>query len=213
MSARDCQSHDQPRIPCGGTGRPKFRTGGAVGKLPESWRSRNHGRGDRSLIRFVGLILVAILIEGQAGAHEFYVSISKVKWDAGAEKLVVSVRVFSDNLQEGIENMGGPKLNLWTFREHGDSDKWVAGYIISRLEFTVNGREATLVFQEKSDALDATACLFHIEDVQQVRSIKVRNEILTELIDDQTNIVRFEINGNKKFMNLTKKRFQERVLF
>ena len=109
--------------------------------------------------------------------------------------------------------MGGPKLNLWTYQEHGDSDKWVAGYITSRLDFTVNGREAELVFQEKADALDAIACLFHIEDVQQVRSIEVRNEILTELLDDQTNIVRFDINGNKKFMNLTKKMFRAEVSF
>ena len=190
-----------------------LRYDGAVGQSLDPGKSRHHGWDAGILIRLVGLILAAVLISGQAVAHEFYVSISKVKWDADAKKLVVSVRIFSDNLQEGIENMGGPKLNLWTYQEHGDSDKWVAGYINSRLDFTVNGREVALVFQEKADALDATACLFHIEDVQQVRSIEVRNEILTELIDDQTNIVRFDIKGNKKFMNLTKKMFRAEESF
>ena len=206
---RSSSSFCQKLIRCSKT----LRYDGAVSPSLDPGKFRHHGWGAGSLIRLVGLILAAVLISGQAVAHEFYVSISKVKWDSDAKKLVVSVRIFSDNLQEGIENMGGPKLNLWTYQEHGDSDKWVAGYITSRLDFTVNGREAELVFQEKADALDAIACLFHIEDVQQVRSIEVRNEILTELLDDQTNIVRFDINGNKKFMNLTKKMFRAEVSF
>ena len=143
---RSSSSFCQKLIRCSKT----LRYDGAVSPSLDPGKFRHHGWGAGSLIRLVGLILAAVLISGQAVAHEFYVSISKVKWDSDAKKLVVSVRIFSDNLQEGIENMGGPKLNLWTYQEHGDSDKWVAGYITSRLDFTVNGREAELVFQEKA---------------------------------------------------------------
>jgi hypothetical protein len=159
----------------------------------------------------IGVILMAIA--PSVIAHEFFVSISKVKWVTEQQVVTVSVRVFTDNLQDGVVNMGGPQLNLWTENVHDDASEWVSRYILSKLDLTIDGVECSLQFQTMADALDATACLFHIKEIAAIETVKVRNEILTELIDDQANIVRFDIAGQKKFLNLNKKLSRDTVQF
>ena len=53
---------------------------------------------------------------------------------------------------------------------------------------------------------DVMVCYLEVPDVElsQTKSIQVQNEILTDLFDEQQNVVHFKINGNKKSFVLIK---------
>jgi len=140
-----------------------------------------------------------------AQAHVFYISITKVKWNGQYQRLDLSLRVFTDNLEEAVADAGGPPLNLWTGKEHAESDRFIADYIKSRLHFRINEHEMDLEYVGKADALDATACFFQIRAVPRVEKVEVENSILIDLYDTQANVVRFEVKDEKKFVNLNKK--------
>ena len=148
-----------------------------------------------------------------APAHVFYVSIARVKWIADDARLDISVRIFTDDLEEAIVAKGGPRLRLWTDRAHADRDRHVADYLVSRLAFRVNGVDRQLTYAGIEDALDATACLVQITGVDRVETIEVENRILIEMFDTQANVMRFEIGGEKKYVNLSKKTVTGTVRF
>ncbi len=145
-----------------------------------------------------------VCMPSPASAHEFYVSITRVKWHADEHRLDITVRIFTDDLEEAIVAEGGPRLRLWTGQAHVDRDLHVADYLASRLAFRINGAEGKLVYAGMEDALDATACLVQITDVDRVETIEVENRILIDLYDTQANVMRFEIGGEKKYVNLSK---------
>ncbi len=160
-------------------------------------------------LRFLLCLLFVPAIEPVAGAivapaHVFYVSITRVKWNAEEARLDVSVRIFTDDLEEAIMAEGGPRLRLWTGQAREDRDSHVSAYLLSRLAFRVNGQERELAWDGMEDALDATSCLVQITNVDRVESIEVENRILIEMFDTQANVMRFEVGGEKKFVNLGK---------
>lgn len=148
-----------------------------------------------------------------APAHVFYVSIARVKWNVNDARLDVSVRIFTDDLEVAIVAEGGPRLRLWTDQAHADRDRHVSDYLASRLAFRVNGADRPLTYAGMEDALDATACLVQITDVDRVETIEVENRILIDMFDTQANVMRFEVGGEKKFVNLSKKTVTGTVRF
>ena len=155
----------------------------------------------------------AVPVPAAAPAHVFYVSIARVKWNADDARLDISVRVFTDDLEEAIVAKGGPRLRLWTVQAHADRDRHVSEYLASRLAFRVNGVDRQLTYAGMEDALDATACLVQITGVDRVETIEVENRILIEMFDTQANVMRFEIGGEKKYVNLSKKTVTGTVRF
>ena len=155
----------------------------------------------------------AALGSATAPAHVFYVSIARVRWNADEARLDVSVRIFTDDLEEAIIAEGGPRLRLWTGQAHADRDRHVSDYLASRMAFRVNGADRQLTWAGMEDALDATACLVQITGVDRVETIEVENRILIDMFDTQANVMRFEIGGEKKYVNLSKKTFRGTVRF
>ena len=150
-------------------------------------------------------VIEPLLVPAPARAHVFYVSVTRVKWNADEARLDVSVRIFTDDLEEAIIAEGGPRLRLWTDQAREDRDRHVSDYLASRLAFRVNGADRPLTYAGMEDALDATACLVQITDVDRVETIEVENRILIDMFDTQANVMRFEVGGEKKFVNLSKK--------
>ena len=150
------------------------------------------------------LLVIPVFEAVPAQAHVFYVSITRVKWNAAEARLDVTVRIFTDDLEEAIVQAGGPRLRLWTDGAREDRDRHVADYLATRLAFRVNGEKRELAYVGMEDALDATACLVQITNVDRVETIEVENRILIDLYDTQANVMRFEVGGEKKYVNLSK---------
>jgi len=148
-----------------------------------------------------------------ATGHVFYVSGTKVKWNPQQDRLDLTVRNFTNDLEQAIKAQGGPELRLWTTGQHAESDRFVGGYLTSRIKFRIDGAERPLKYVGKADALDATACFLQIGNVKTVKTVEVENRLLIDLFDDQTNVVQFEIGNEKKFVNLTGKLYRDTVRF
>lgn len=154
---------------------------------------------------FLCLLFIPIIeLTPAASAHVFYVSITRVKWHVDESRLDVSVRIFTDDLEEAIVAEGGPRLRLWTDQAREDQDSQVAAYLAPRLTFRINGEERRWAYASMEDALDATTCLLQITNVDFVETIEVENRILIDLFDTQANVMRFEIVDEKKYVNLSK---------
>ena len=153
---------------------------------------------------FLCLLFIPLFEIAPVHAHVFYVSITRVKWNVDESRLDVSVRIFTDDLEEAIVAAGGPRLHLWTDQARKDRERQVAAYLASRLTFRINGEERQWSYTSMEDALDATTCFLQIANVNFVETVEVKNRILIDLFDTQANIMRFEVVDEKKYVNLSK---------
>jgi hypothetical protein len=141
-------------------------------------------------------LLLALAPPTGAGAsamcgHDLHVSYGA----AAVEGRVLSVRIrfFKDDLELALARRGGRPTTALAVGPEADAA--VLSYLKSHLTVEVAGRalEATLVGSGE-DELDREPVWWYavqFEAQAALSAFRVRNTLLTELFDDQTNIVKF----------------------
>jgi hypothetical protein len=76
----------------------------------------------------------------------------------------------------------------------------------SKLVLRADGKERAFVFLGKKYDNDLIICYMEIEDIDlpQRKTMEVENDILTDMFEEQQNIVHFRINGKKNSFVLVK---------
>ena len=152
------------------------------------------------------LIPVAALTGSPSGdrAHDFHVSVMRVDHNAGAQTLEVAVKLFIDDVETSVVLLGGPELKLGSAKEHPESDDFIFQYLNNRLAFSVDGEEKSLSYVGKEAEIDVLWCYFEVTDVPQVKELSLRNQLLLEQFEDQSNLVHIHVGGEQKSMLLRK---------
>ena len=83
----------------------------------------------------VSLLFIPLLQTEMAYPHVFYVSITRVKWDLSRTVLDISVRIFTDDLEEAILADQTRRLSLLRAKKKLNREDFVKDYIESRLAF------------------------------------------------------------------------------
>ena len=133
--------------------------------------------------------------------HEFHISKCMIDYAEDEKALQITLHIFLDDLEETIRNTGvKEKLNLCTEKEHADGDRYLLEYIEKFMSLQVNQKEAKYNYLGKEPSEDKLAawCYLEIENVQQLDELQVKYAVLTELFDDQKNIVQIKGPNKKK---------------
>ena len=140
-------------------------------------------------------------------AHDFHVSKCLIEYNEQEKALQISLHVFIDDLEEALRRQGADKLFICTEKEAADAEKYIDRYLKQNFVLEVNGRQAEYRFlgKEISDDLMAVWCYLEVLDVDQMEQLAVTNKILTEVFDDQKNIVSVFGPGNQKGLLLFQK--------
>ena len=137
--------------------------------------------------------------------HKYYISFTKIEYSEQAASLQIIMRVFTDDLQNGLDTQFSIKSELDTDRELDSSNNYIKGYIKDKFLIYVNDQKTVLNYLGKKYDKDETKLYIEIEQVPKINSIEVKNRMLMELFDDQQNIIKLNINGKKKSFILTGK--------
>lgn len=153
-----------------------------------------------------GVLIVLLPLFAFTVAHKFYVSVTNVNYADKDDALQITSRVFIDDLEAVLQERYGIEAGLATENESTLADEYLEKYLRKKFKIEINT-------QEKEYALigrkyDDDVCVFYLEvskiDLPNVTSIQIQNEILTDLYDDQQNVLHFKINGKKKSYVLLK---------
>ena len=135
--------------------------------------------------------------------HKFYVSISEVNHNAENASLEISMKIFTDDLEDALEV--GASKKIWLGdpeREVPETDSLLANYLERKLTFTVNGEAQTPIFIGKELEADVTWCYLEIKDVTDLKSIAIDNRLFLDLFDEQKNLVHIYANDKEKSLFL-----------
>ena len=137
----------------------------------------------------LGLVMLTLLICGGWLMHEFYVSLTEIRYNAQNESFEVSMRIFPDDLDRALLERTSIHTQLASELEHKEADSLLMVYLLEEFTMVVNGEELTLNYLGKEPESNAIWCYLESSKIAAPESITVRNTILTELFPDQVNII------------------------
>ena len=136
--------------------------------------------------------------------HDFYVSVCEAEHNPDLRQLEIKVKTFTNDYEEALLKHSGKKLGLDTSEEKADAYIIIEKYLREKIQISINGETVILSYWYHEYEADATWTHLIVEDICDIHEMQFRNEVLMELFDDQTNILRVEIGGKKQYVNLTK---------
>lgn len=136
------------------------------------------------------------------GDHDFHLSKCEINYKSEQQSIQISLHIFIDDLELGLEQLGADSLYVGTEKEEEDADSYIGKYINRSLKINSDGMDLqpTYLGKELSADLMAVWCYLEISDVASCDDLLITNKLLTELYDDQKNIVAFDSDiGTKQY--------------
>jgi hypothetical protein len=166
-------------------------------------------------MRKISLILASFfLLSGfKSGAHEFYLSVTEIEYNNEKQSLQIITRVFIDDFEDVLNERYGADLQLSEEAEEGAVAENISKYLKQKLRLQVNGEELQLNYLGKEYDADQLILYIEVENVAPFKKIEVTNEILTDLFDDQKNVVHVKVNDKTKSLLLMRQQETEKLTF
>lgn len=132
-------------------------------------------------------------------AHKFYVSVTNIEYSEKSQSFQIISRIFIDDLDLLLKERYGIEAKLNTEEEAKIANEYIARYFDAKLLLSVNGEQRKATFLGKRYEDDLILCFLELEYPQEdLQDITVQNDVLTDLFDEQKNLVHLKILGQKK---------------
>ena len=137
--------------------------------------------------------------------HPLHVSVTEITLDEKEKELEIVSRIFVDDLELAIrESVMQPELNLLQPAGSVTTDQLVSSYVLSRLKVSLKGKAQPLKYLGHEIESDAILCYIQVVNVKKLETIQVSNSVITELHEDQSNIVNVMVREKVKSLRLMK---------
>lgn len=145
-------------------------------------------------------VWTSLLLCSFSGAHKFYVSVTNVGYSEEEASLQVISRIFIDDLEKALKTRYEVDARLATPDESGGAETYIARYFNTKFTVLVNGSPVKYTFLGKRYDNDLVICYIEVTGLpkEQLKSVGIQNEVLTDIFEEQKNLVHFDILGNKK---------------
>jgi hydrogenase maturation factor HypE len=154
----------------------------------------------------ISLLVILVPLFAFAGAHKFYISVTNVDYSEKYQSVQIITRVFIDDINAVLKERYDIPSNLGADRESSLDQEYFEKYIRTKFLVEINGETVKYDFIGKKYDSDMLICYLEVPNVplKDLKQIGVENEMLTDIYDDQQNVVHFNINGKKKSFVLVK---------
>ena len=133
-------------------------------------------------------------------SHAVYVSVCNIYQKN--ERSFFSMRAFKDDIFDALGFVGYSS----DLTEKQKSD--IISYIKTNFIVSVDGRKKNLLLDrfvfEGSDYTETANVVFTIEETLGKKNLSIKNTVLFDVLEEQTNIVGVKINNTKKTMTFNK---------
>jgi hypothetical protein len=146
-------------------------------------------------MRLAGIVVLFLFVSWY---HPIHVSVTNIDLDPDGGTMSLSVKVFSDDFQDLILHKYAVQLRLTEQVEPGENIGPVNRYIGEALKLEVNGKEIDgLVFSSSELNEEAIWLYYTYDHGSRIRKVRVRNTLMNEKFDDQTNLLIISYNNKQ----------------
>ena len=137
-------------------------------------------------------------------AHKYYLSLTQIKYKKEVKSIQVIINVFMDDIEEALNKDFKIDLQLTTKDELKNNDVYFEKYLNQKLEFKVNNNQEKFNYVGKEYDGDLVYFYLEIKDIENINSINVINNILTNHFPKQQNLIKSKVGTTYKSVLLTK---------
>ena len=132
--------------------------------------------------------------------HKFYVSVTNINYSEKDDAFQVTTRIFIDDMEEVLKERYGIEGNLGDGNETSLADEYIEKYLRAKFLVLLDGKPFPYTFLGKKYDNDVILCYLELPkvDLEHLKKMEIENEILTDLYEEQKNIVHVKWKGNKK---------------
>jgi len=147
------------------------------------------------------LILTFPILISNSEKHEYYVSVTEVKYAKEEQSLQIISQIFINDFEKLLKERYDESIKLSPDSDIENIEKYMQRYIADKLKIKLNNTVVNFKFIGKEYKDDITYCYLEIENVSDIKSIEITNRLLFDVLPEQQNIVRLKLlNKNKGFL-------------
>lgn len=153
-----------------------------------------------------------ILFSFKVPPHEFYLSVTEISYKEEKRSLQIITRIFTDDLEEALKKRYDKAIRLSSQKEQGPVRESLEKYLDQKLQLNTS-RKLELQYLGKEYDSDQVVLYIEIPHVEPFEKISVTNALLTDLFEDQKNIVHVSVSGTTRSLLLQKGRERDQLVF
>lgn len=150
------------------------------------------------------LMLWLILTPTTKTDHEFYLSVTDITYVKKEKSLQIISRIFTDDFENVINKRYDKNFKLIPTLEVEEIDFYIEKYI--RDKFILETKSGVLSFEYigRKYEDDMVYLFLEVKDLEDFEALTIENSILTDLFQEQKNMIHFKSDKLKKSFILEK---------
>jgi hypothetical protein len=146
--------------------------------------------------------------------HPIHLSVSEINYSEKDKALQITSRIFLDDLELSIQNELNEKdLDLLEPGKGRITEQLITEYVTKRLSIKLDGKIQKLNFLGFEREDPAVICYIEIESVKKFKTIEIKNEVIMETHNDQSNLVHVTYKGPVKSLRLIRDKSSDVLTF
>lgn len=165
------------------------------------------------LIKVISPLLLTLFLSGGLHLHPIHVSVTDIEYDEKDKALEIIMRVFIDDLEMTMRKRNHqPELDI--LNPVGTTlDELMTGYVSDQISIALDKKSQKLNYLGHERDGEAFVFYMEVRNVKKWKEIQVRNTILIETHQDQSNLVHVTVRGKIKSMRLVKSNPVDKLSF
>jgi hypothetical protein len=159
----------------------------------------------KELIPMYKLMVLAVFLFLTSFKHPMHVTVLEVEFDEEDKAVEMSLHVFADDLEDHLKIIkGNDDLEILELKEE-QRNQLLSEYFISHVTLKINEKEQVTTYLGHEIEGDALWVFLEVGNVKKMKTLEIENSILTDIFDDQANLIHFEYEGEVYSEKLDKK--------
>ncbi len=130
--------------------------------------------------------------------HKFYVSVTNMEYKKEAKSIQIITKVFADDFEDILKLRFSEDVILSPESETKNANQLIEKYINAKFQLAVDDEKKQLNYLGKKYKHDQIHLFIEVLNVEEFSRVQVSNLILTDLFDDQKNLIHFKKDGKTK---------------
>jgi hypothetical protein len=146
--------------------------------------------------------------------HPIHVSVTEIEFDEKDKALEIMMRVFMDDMELTLRNdLRQPELDLADPKNGQTIDQMAEKYLKDHFKITLDSKVQVHRYLGHEQEGDAFIFYIEIPKVKKFKTIRILNNIITEVHDDQSNLVHVTVGEKVKSLRLTRNTPVDKLTF
>lgn len=140
-----------------------------------------------------------------AAHHPIHATVTTIEYNAKTKAFELAVKIFADDLEEAVKRATGTQLLLGSPKEVKNSNALLEQFLHKNIRLEQgNTPLQQWKFIGKELEGEAVWCYVEIPANEITKRLMVQNTVLTDVYDDQTNLVNVQIGSTRRSTLLRK---------